>query len=184
MRRLAVTEVDGTGVGFVTRPDRNRQLRGGADEPEVLEVVGGSSLAGNGLVNREGVLEGVRRAVGGVEHLGEGLGCHLGHAWVEHLRGVVLVLVDGVAVAVGDLGDGHRIAVIAAAGEHRIGLGHLERRGAVGAQDRGAVRLELGGDAHVLRRGDDLVHANGHAHLHIGSVKRARRGLGERLVAV
>ena len=180
----ARSELDRVVAALVAGPDRDGNLRGVAAEPQALEVVGGAGLAGDGLVDGEDArqLLGGAAAVG--EDRGEDLGGRLGHALVHDAGRVVLVLVDDVAVAVLDLVDGHGVAVQAAAGQGGVGLGHLERGGGVGAEDRGAVGLQVGVDAHRLGRLDHRVDAHGHAHLHVAGVGRDGGGVGERHGAV
>ena len=164
---------------LVARPHGHRHLRRVAAPPQVVAVVGGAGLAGHGLIDLEGVEHRVGRPARLRDDALEHLGGHLGHALVDDARGVVLVLVDHVAVAVLDLGDGHRVTAQAAARERGVGLGHLERARELGAQDGGAVGLEVARDAHLLGRGHHLVVAKHAGHLHVAGVGRDGRGVGE-----
>ena len=99
------------------------------------------------------------------------------------------MLVDHLAGTGCDLGDGDRLAMVAAVCQRRVGLGHLQRGDAGGAQgERGHV-LEVGDliggvDAHAGAHVDDLLVANGLCHLHVAGVGRDRRGGGEGAHAV
>ena len=126
----------------------------------------------------------VARGVARVHNALEDLSRILGHALVDDLLGIVLVLVDRVAVAVLDLGDGDGVAVHAVGGKDAVGLAHLERRDARGAKDQRGDGLEVRVDAHEVGRLDELVNANGHDHLRVAGVGRELGSARKAYVAV
>ena len=146
------------GLGAVAHPHGHGDLRRVAHEPQVAGLVGGARLAGHRLV-----------------HAGLSLGCGaVGHDALEyvrhcsgHLGGDCLrvgrrVGVQGVAVAVEDLGDAGGVVVDAAGGEGAVGRGHLKRADAGGAQRQRVVGVvaQVGGDAHGVGRVDDALHTD------------------------
>ena len=170
------------GVG-VAAPDDGGELRGEAAEPEVLGVVGGAGLAGDGLVAREvagDVVAGVAAGDDALEDVDGGLG----HGALERLLIGVLVLVDHLAGARLDLGDGHCVVVHAVGWQGGVGLAHLQRRDGHGAQGDGQVGLQGGVQAHGVGGVDDGVGADGLGHLSVGGVGRDGRGGGEATGAV
>ena len=179
---LASAHVDGDGACGIAGPHGERVLRGVAAEPQVAGVGGGARLAGDGLVDGE-ARGGARGAAVGDNAL-EDLGQRLGHARVEHLLGSVLVLVDNLAVAVLDLGDGHGLAVIAARGKGRVGLGHVEGRDGGRTEGERGGRIHLGGNAEVAAGVDHVLHAHGVGHLHVAGVGRVLGRASERDGAV
>ena len=166
----------------VAAPHDGGQLRGVAAKPQVLVVVGGAGLAGHGLVDGEKRVCGPGGTAGedGLEDLGRGLG----HGGADGLRGVVLVLVDHVAVAVLDLGDGHSVAVHAAGGKRGKDVAHVKGRDTHRAQRDGVVLRDVRGDTQRVCRRDDLLDANGLGHLGVAGVGRDGRGAGQGPYAV
>ena len=99
------------------------------------------------------------------------------------------MLVERLAGARGDLRDGDGIAVLAAVGGGRIGLGHLKRRQERGTERQARLADELGRlirgvDAEVLAHVRNGVVADGLLHRHIARVRRHRGGLREGAHAV
>ena len=94
----------------------------------------------------------------------EDLGRLVGHAVLERLGAVdapALRQLDLLAVAL-DLLDHARAVAVAAVGDRRVGVGHLQRRDAVRRGRRATRRstpMQLGLDAHHPRRLLDLVRA-------------------------
>ena len=183
MARAAV-DAHGLGALLVARPHRDGDLWGIAAEPEVVQVLGGARLAGDGLVDLERVAHRLGGALAAGDDSLERLGGSLGHACVQRLLRVVLVLVDHVAVAVLDLGDGHGVTLEAAAGERGVAGRHVQWRGAHGAQHGGEVGVEVARDAHLLGHGDHVVDADGLRHLQVASIGGDGRGIGEAQIAV
>ena len=154
----------------IARPANRGKLRRVSAEPQVLGLVGGAGLAGHGLVDGPAVADHVGGAA--VDDALQNLGGRLSHAGLEHLLGVVLVLVDHVAVAVFDAGDGDRVAVHAAVCQRGVGLAHLDGRHAHRAQGDGEVVGQRLVDAHELTGLDDLLGTDGLCHLRIARVGR------------
>ena len=174
--------VGGRVVGGVAEPGDGRYLGREAAEPEVVVGLGRARLAACGLVRRELALD-VPGGVAGVEDVLEDLARVRGDGGVDDLLGVVGVLVDGAAVAVLDLRDGHGVAVHAVVGDGRVGLGHLERGHLGGAEDRGVVGLDRRVDAELLGHADELIHADGLDDLRVAGVGRNLGSSVERDVA-
>ena len=165
----------------VAGPHRDRDLRGIAAEPEIVGLLGGAGLAGNRLVHREprGRRRTARDDTG--EYLVHGLRILCG----KRLRGAVLVLVERLAGARGDLGDGDGVALLAAGGKGGICAGHLERRYGARAErhGRGVEEVDVL-EADGLGGLDDLVVADRIRHLHVAGVRRYLGRAFERDVAV
>ena len=164
-------------AGGAADPHGGRELGREAAEPEVGVVVGGAGLARDGLVGGEVVAQVGRAALGddGLEDL-RGV---LDDGGVDDLLGVVLVLVDHVAVAVLDLGDGDGVAMDAPAGDGRERLAHLHDGQLRGAECRREDGLDLGVDAQSGRHVGDLVHADGLGDLDVAGVGGHGRGARE-----
>ena len=72
-----------------------------------------------------------------------------------------------------DLGDGDRLAIMAAVGKSGVGRCHLERRDGPGAErhDGNVLDIVLGGiDAELFDERHDLVVADGFCHLNVAGV--------------
>ena len=72
-----------------------------------------------------------------------------------------------------NLGDGDRLAIVAAVGKRRVGGGHLERRDRASAEghDGNVLDVVLGGiDAELFDERDDLAVADGFRHLDVAGV--------------
>ena len=86
-----------------------------------------------------------------------------------------------------NLGDGDRLAIVAAVGKRRVGGGHLERRDRAGAErhDGNVLDVVLGGiDAELFDERDDLAVADGFRHLDVAGVGGVCRCLLKRDVAI
>ena len=182
-RRVGALEVGGAGVRAIAVADHGGVLRGEAAEPEVVVDLGRARLAGCGLVRGEVALR-VPGGVAGVEDVLEDLARVRGDGGVDDLLGVVLVLIDDVAVAVLDLDDGNGVAVQAVVGDGGIALRHLERGHARGTERGGAVGLDRGIDADELCHADELIDPDGVDDLGVGRVRGVLGGRVERDVAV
>src|SRR5829696_2759479 len=162
----------------IADPYRGRQPRREAHEPRVGELVRGARLARHGAVD-------VRRGAGAAGHvLLEDLGRLGGDAVLEGpgpldlpARGQLLA-----AVGEGHARDRRRPVAIAAGGDRRVGVGHLERRDAVGeaAERLRRVAVELGADAEVPGGLLDLVGADVERELDVDRVVREQRRLAQR----
>ena len=174
---------DRLAVVHAAAPHDGGALRGEAAEPQVGALVGRAGLARDGLVGVEVARDdpgGAQRGDVALEYLD-----HVGgDGGVQGLLGVILVLVDHVAVAVLDAGDGHGVAVHAARGDRGVGLAHLERGHHGGAERRGEAGLDRGVDAEGRRHLDDRLHADGVGDLHVAGVGGDHRRAGERAHAV
>ena len=177
---MAVGAVDvDRGVVLVAAPHGAGVLRGDAAEPQVGPVLGRARLARDGLVELDQVHHAVGGTLAGVDDALHDLLGGLRHAGVEDLLGVVLVLVDHVAVAVLDARDRDRVAVDAAAGDGAVGLGHLDGRHAGGAQRQRRVGGQVHADAHGVGGVGDLVGADRDGDLRKACVGRHGERLGE-----
>ena len=120
------------GVVVVADPDDAEEVGGVSGEPG---VVAGAGLAGGGsgeAVSANG------SGSGAVVHdaFQQGLG-EEGGAGVEDLLGLGGIVGDDIAVGVADAGEHPGREVDAAVGEDGVGAGHVDRRGAVGADGDG-----------------------------------------------
>ena len=168
----------------VSRPDGDGDGGGVAAEPEVAGILGGACLAGDGLRDVAVVVDDGAGGAAVVDDAPEHLRCGVCHLGGDCTRGVVGVLVDDVAVAVEDLGDGDGVAVDAARGERGVGLGHLHGRRADGAQGDGAVGGDVHRDAHGVGRAHDVLGTHDLGDLDVAGVRGDLGGAGERDVAV
>ena len=176
--------MDGNLTCGVAGPQGACQLRGIAAEPQVGGVVGGTCLAGIGLVHTQSA-GGTRAAA--LHDAGQDVGHCRGLAGGEHLRGVIGVLVQYRASSRINLGDGDRLAIVTAVGKRGIGRGHLERRDGAGAERHDGNVLDIvlrGIDAELLDERHDLVIADGLCNLDIAGVGGVCRRLLERDGAV
>ena len=73
-------------------------------------------------------------------------GQHVGHARIEHLLGVGVVVLERPRPCCRAPSGPSRSQMLAAVGEHRVGAGHLQRRGVIGSQ-RDGRRCRDAGDA-------------------------------------
>ena len=163
--------VDADGlVRRMTAPDRERVLRSQAAEPQVDGIGGGAGLAREGLVDREA--RAVRRAAAVLDDALEHLDDRVVYGGIDNLLGGIFMLVDDLAIAVGDLRDRDGVTMHAAGREGGIGLGHLERGKRGHAQgERGNILHGGGVDAQPAAHIDDLVVANGLGNLHVAGVR-------------
>ena len=117
--------VDGDALvaAAMARPNGHGVLRGVSAEPQVGRGLGGTGLAGEGLVHRELSTRGRTAGDDSLQDIVD-LG---GNARIEDALGAVLMLVDNLAVTVLNLGDRHGIAMLATHGEGGVCLGHLKR---------------------------------------------------------
>ena len=149
-------------------PHGARELRGVADEPQVGVVVGRAGLAGDGLVHRQRR----RRAAAVGDDTLEHVGRRRGDLGRDRLGAGGGVLVDDVAVAVEDLGDGGGLHVGAGVRERGVGRRHVEHRDGRGAQGQRVDGLEVALDAEGVCDVDDGLRADLVDDLRIGGVDR------------
>ena len=130
----------------VAHPHRGGEVRGEAVEPRVGEVVGRAGLGGRRAADRRAG----RRAR--LHVLAQNPRRLVGHGVGEHLLALRPTQVLRLAVGEHDLLDGDRLVAVAAGGDRRVGIGHLQRRHAQGqaAQPLGGVAVEVRRDAHVV----------------------------------
>ena len=138
------------GLG-VAHPDGCRQLRVEAAEPSIDRAAGGAGLAGGD----PRVVAPYPRTRAGVRVLLEDLVDHIRHACGEHAVALDLRLLDAV-VGEDDFLDRLRPVMDAAAGERRVGVGHLERVDLHASQHDRGNGVERTRDAHAMRHVDDL----------------------------
>ena len=149
-------------------PGGGHQVGVVAYEPGVLPIRGGAGFAG-----QIGAAQAHRAVAGAVAHhvlehgahdegvarvygLRRVLACDSGHGLGQHAAGLVFDAVDEIA-----------LAAVAAIGEHRVALHHLQRRHRAGAQRHGQVgRMLLGGEAETLDVLLGVIGAGGHQHPH------------------
>ena len=176
--------MDGNLACGITGPQGACQLRRVAAEPKVGGVVGGTRLAGIGLVDAQRA-GGTRAAA--LHDAGQDVGHCRGLAGGEHLRGVIGVLVQHRASSRINLGDGDRLAIVTAVGKRGIGRGHLERRDGAGTERHDGNVLDIvlrWIDAELFDEGHDLVIADSLCNLDIAGVGGVCRRLLERDGAV
>ena len=176
--------MDGDFACGIAGPQRARQLRGIAAEPQVGVVIGGAGLARIGLFDTQGTVDARSAAL---HNAGQDIGHRRGLARREHLLGVVGVLVEYRAGARIDLGNGDRLTIVTAVGKRAVGRGHFERRNRTGAErhDGDVLDISVGGvDAELFDEREDLVVTDGVCHLDIRGVGRYGRCLLERDVAI
>src|SRR5215210_6482090 len=160
------------GVG-VADPHGGGQARREADEPCVVELVGRAGLAGRRAAD---LRPGARALLDVLLEDPRRLG---GHAVLEDLRALDAVAPRQLRLAVGerDLGDRGRAVAVAAGGDRRVGVGHLERGDAErqAAERLRRIAVELRPDAHVVGRLLDLGGPEVERELHVDRVVRLER---------
>jgi hypothetical protein len=116
-----------------------------------------------------------------LDHLLEGGGGQVGDARIDDLlSAVLLVLVDHLAGAVGDLGDRDRRVVDAVGGEGAVRGRHPQRVDRV-RSERGRVDgLELGVDPHQVGGLHDVLRTDLQDQLRVHNVDRVDRRLEQR----
>src|SRR5690606_10749436 len=146
------------GAARVAEADRGGEVGGVPGEPGGGVVVGGAGLTRGVTADAADLTHG---ALG--EHAGQDVAGGVGDLFVQDLLALGLVRL-GLAVPVGDLGDGDGLAVLAAGRDRGVGVGHGDRVHLVDAEREGlelAQRLAVGPlDAELLGRLDDLAEAD------------------------
>ena len=179
----SVEVADAAHVAVAAHPDGHGVLRGVSAEPEVVRLVGGSRGAGlacHGLVDVGAAPDAGAVGEDALEHVGDGRG----GPGAQDLLGIVLVLVDGLAVAGKYLADRDGVAVIAAVGEGGVRGGHLHGVHLACAEGHGQDVGEVRGvDAELVAHRDDVLVADRLGNLEVAGVGGLLRRAGKRDVA-
>ena len=175
----AVKARDAVAVVRVADPHGHGELRGDADKPAVLRVLGGAGLARDGLA--VGQARAAARAAG--DDALHDLDGRAGDLLRDRALALgVGVVDDHVAVAVDHLLDDHRVTARSAVGDGGVGAGHLEGGDLLGAERDRHDGVELGGDAEPVGHLHDVLGAYGRADAHEAGVggdgERARDAAG------
>ena len=180
-RQRAAGHLVGRGEVVIAEPDAANEVAGEAHEPGIAIGIGGACLAGGLDALQLGGAAGA--ALGYLRehevHLRDGVG-------IEHLLGrrcITLAVVDEVARAVDDLGEGIGPGAEAAIGEHRISAGHVEHRDLGGAERQRLGVEDLGGDPHPMGELDDRVAADGAGESDCDGVQRMDQRRRQRDIA-
>ncbi len=167
--RESALELD-VGVVVVADPDDAEEIGGVAGEPG---VVAGSGFAGGG--GGEAVAADGGGGAAGHDAFHEGLG-EEGDAGIEDLFGLRGIVCDNIAVGTAYAGEHPGSDVDAAVGKDCVGAGHVDGRGAVGA-DRDGRGGPGGGDTGGTGEGGDVFVADFLGEGYGGDVERVGDGV-------